>query len=570
MNDIGVLALLVIILTAAFLGGFLAKKVRKPPIVGYLIAGLVLSTFARKILINQSAIWLLGEMGIAFLMFTLGLEFSFSRLKRIGEVAFWGGLIQVLSIILIGIFIFPLFGLDFYSSLFLSSALAFSSTALVMKLLMERGETESLQGEIMLGWLLVQDLIAIALIIIIPNLAVGHGGFFELLSSLVRAIFLLLVVLFFGRKFLPFFIQKIADLGSRELLLLSVVSFCLLTAIVGYWLGWSIALGAFVAGLLISETTETHAIFSEIRPLRDIFSIIFFVSLGLFSQTPFLWQSLPFILLLSLGTILIKLVIVSLLVLYLGYHLKTALLVGFGLVQVGEFAFILSQLGFSHGLINENIYSYILAITILTILATPWCMSMAPRVYLFLKNFLDDRWPRLTNWLFHRRDLLGIHEDLPLSDHVVICGHGRVGSWLGRFLQLANVPYVVVDYDHRVIEDLKLKKIPALYGDPADIDVLDFAQVDKARVVVVAVPDEATAEVIVANCQTLNPGVKIITRAHQKEAPSRLKSLGVTLVIQPEFEAALSMIHRVMQFMGKSKEEVASHIKRIKIEHGAY
>jgi len=273
------------------------------------------------------------------------------------------------------------------------------------------------------------------------------------------------------------------------------------------------------------------------------------------------------ILLISLGVILFKFLAVVFLVLYLGYHTKTALIVGLGLTQVGEFAFILSRIGLSTGMINEESYSIILSVALITILVTPWLMVLAPKLYLLLQK-ASKRFPKIHQKLFVTIDKFSQPGGLDLKDHVVICGHGRVGSWLARALQLLEVPYVVIDYNHQVITELKAKGVNALYGDPADIDVLDYAQVDKAKVVVVAIPDEATQEVVVANCQTLNPEVKIISRIHQKEALSRLKTLGVACLIQPEFEAALSIIHRVLQFFGVGKEEIAGKIKRLKIEHG--
>ena len=362
-------------------------------------------------------------------------------------------------------------------------------------------------------------------------------------------------------------IRDRADFGSRELLLIAVVSLCLLTAILTSSLGLSMALGAFLAGLIVSKTSENHAIFSEVRPLRDLFSIIFFISLGMFLNPYFLGSHLPLILGISLLVILFKFLVVTILVLYLGYHPKTGLMVGMSLVQVGEFAFVLSRIGLTNKLIGDNVYSLILSVALLTILVTPWFMNLAPKFYFGLQK-LTQKFPKIHQKFFARKDQFFKDEGLEFADHVVICGHGRVGSWLARALQLLEIPYIVIDYNHQVVMDLKKQGVNALYGDPADIDVLDYAQVDKAKVVVVAIPDQATQEIVVTNCQTLNPGIKIISRIHQKEAFSRLKTLGVDCLIQPEFEAALSIIHRVLQFFGIDKEEVDGKIKRLKIEHG--
>jgi len=565
-NDFFLVAWLGLILAVAFLGGFGAKKIKQPAVVGYLSVGILLSFLTSRFLPIRDALSFFSEIGIAFLMFTLGLGLSWDYLRRVKTIALWGGIIQILLVVILSIFILPRFGFDFSTSILMGCAFSLSSTAIVVKILSEKGEIETLPGEIMLGWLLVQDLAVLPMVAILPTLA-GGFNFGALSLSIIKAAAVLAAVWFLGKNLAPRFIAKVADFGSRELLLIAVVALCLLTAILTSALGLSLALGAFLAGLVISKSSENHAIFSEIRPLRDLFSIVFFVSLGMFLNPYLLVSKIGLILLISLGVILFKFLVVVFLTLYLGYHTKTALIVGLGLTQVGEFAFILSRIGLSSGMISEESYSLILSVALVTILVTPWLMILAPKLY-FLLQRATKPFPKLHQKLFVTIDRFNQPGGLDLKDHVVICGHGRVGSWLGRALQLLEVPYVVIDYNNQIITELKAKGVNALYGDPADIDVLDYAQVDKAKVVVVAIPDEATQEVVVANCQTLNPGVKIISRIHQREALARLRSLGVACLIQPEFEAALSIIHRVLQFFGVDKEEIAGKIKRLKIEHG--
>jgi monovalent cation:H+ antiporter-2, CPA2 family len=556
-----------LILALAFLGGFLAKKVKQPAVIGYLIAGLLISLITSKFFPAKDLISFLSEIGIALLMFTLGLELSLDYLKKVKTIAVWGGLIQILLVIIAGIFIFPRFGFDFAASLFMGCAFSMSSTAIVVKILTEKGEIDTLPGEIMLGWLLVQDLAVLPMMAILPAL-LGHDvSFWSFSLDLLKSVVMIFAVLVLGRKLAPKFIGWVADFGSRELLLLAVVTLCLLTAILTSALGLSIALGAFLAGIVISKTSENHAIFSEIRPLRDLFSIIFFISLGMFLNPYFLINNFLLVLGISLIVLLIKFIVVLIITLYLGYHAKTAVLVSLGLVQAGEFAFILARFGFNGGLITQETNFLILSVALISILVTPWTIALAPKFYFFLQK-TTKRWPRLSQYIFAKKEHLSQKDGLDLAEHVVICGHGRVGSWLARALELLEIPYIVIDYNHQVIMELKSKGIEALYGDPADIDVLDYAQVDKAKVVVIAIPDQATQEIVVTNCQTLNPEVKIISRVHQKEGLLRMKSLGVACMIQPEFEGALSIIHRVLQFFGTDKDEIAGKIKRLKIEHG--
>ncbi|MBM3205877.1 sodium:calcium exchanger, partial [Candidatus Shapirobacteria bacterium] len=392
-SDFLLIAGLTVVLVIAFLGGFLARKIKQPAVVGYLIAGILISFLTNKFLQIKDLISLFSEIGIAFLMFTLGLGLSLDYLKRVKTVALWGGVIQILLVIILGVFLFPLFGFDFYTSLFMGCAFSLSSTAIVVKILSEKGEVETLPGEIMLGWLLVQDLAVLPMVAVLPTLSAGQN-FSVLLLSVVKAVFVLAAVWFLGRNLVPKFIAWVADFGSRELLLIAVVALCLLTAILTSALGLSLALGAFLAGLVVAKTSENHAIFAEVRPLRDLFSIVFFVSLGIFLNPYFFASHLLTVLGLTALVIFFKFLIVTALVFYLGYHIKTALIVGMGLIQVGEFAFILSRIGFNAGLIGENDHSLILSVALLTILITPWFMVLAPKFYFALQR-LTKRFPKV-------------------------------------------------------------------------------------------------------------------------------------------------------------------------------
>lgn len=561
---------LLIVLASAFIGGLIARKLKQPLILGYVLTGIIIGGRAVALISGQEALSTLAEIGVAFLMFSLGIEFSLARLFKVREIAVWGGAIQILVTILLGIFIFPRFGFDFYSSLFLASCFSLSSTAVVTKILSERGELDTLPGEIMIGWLLVQDLAVLPMLLILPQIAVLNvSSWWQIFLTIFKAGALLFLVLLLGRKIVPKVLDRVALAHSREILLLSVVAFCLAAAFGTAALGLSFALGAFLAGLIVSESSEHHAIFSEIRPLRDVFSIVFFVSLGMMLTPGFLFSHFWQIFSLSFLVVAIKLLVVTVLVLYLGYHTKTALLVGIGLVQVGEFSFVLARMGLTQDLIEETSYSFILSVALLTIILTPIFFSAAPKIYRRLKKLTQVRFPKVYSWVFAKFDhQLAPPGELQLENHVVICGYGRIGSWLGRACQLAEIPHVAVDYNFQVVKELKEKEIPVIFGDPADIDVLVSAQVKRAKAIVIAIPDRHTQELIIGNALTLNPKINIICRSHFEEDHSRLRALGVQTIIQPEFEGSLSIIHRVLQSFGFPKEEVAGKIKRIKLEHG--
>lgn len=560
---------LFLILLAGFLGGFLARRLRQPLLLGYILAGVVIGGLALPALSNQEAVKTLAEIGVALLMFALGIEFSFARLKKVKEIAVWGGLIQILLTVFLGLLIFPRFGFDFYSSLFMASAFSLSSTAVVTKLLSEKGELDSLPGEIMVGWLLIQDLAVLPMLAILPKVAVlDTSQWGQIFLSIAEAAGLLFLVIILGRGLITKALDKVAAIGSRELLLLAVVALCLSAAFGTYFLGLSFALGAFLAGLIVAESSQNHAIFAEIRPLRDVFVIVFFVSLGMMITPTFIFTNLLTVVSLVAIILLIKFLVVLGLVFYLGYHTKTAFLVAVGLVQVGEFSFVLARVGINQGLIEGQIYNFIIAVALVSIVLTPSLFGLAPKFYSRARRVAGKRFPRIYNLIFTKFDHRLATEELPLENHVIICGYGRVGGWLGRALEMAQIPFVVVDYNFNVIAELKEKGIPVVYGDPGDVDVLSAAQAKKAKAVIIAIPDRHTQELVIGNCQTINPDLKIICRTHHEEDQPRLKALGVKTVIQPEFEASLSMIHRILQGYGLDKEEVAGKIKRVKIEYG--
>lgn len=569
MVDLTFIKDLVLIFLVALLGGFLAKKLKFPLLTGYVLGGFLVGLLGSAWLDFGPQLSTLAEIGVALLMFTLGIEFSFSRLTRVSKVAVWGGTLQILATIILGLLLLPRFGFDFYSSLFLAAVFSLSSTAIIVKILTEKGEIDTLHGEILVGWLLVQDLAVLPMMLILPTLAkVDNQSPFMIIWAIIRAAVLLYLVVFLGKKVVPYFLTKIAETKSRELLLLSVVSLSLLVAFSATALGLSFVLGAFLAGLLVATCSQNQAIFAEVRPLRDLFSVTFFVSLGLLLKPSFIILAWGKILGLGILVMLGKFLLVAILILWLGYHTKTALLVAAGLVQVGEFSFVLARAGQAEGIITEDVYFLILSLTLLTMMVTPGIFNFAPVFYKRLKT-LTHRYPPFYNLLFARFDhRLAGEEELPLSGHVVICGHGRVGKPIRQVLELAQIPYVVVDFNQAVVKELADRGVNVVYGDPADFEVLDWAQVDKAAAVVIAVPDRHSQELVIQNSLRLKRDIPIICRSHFEEDRERLLATGAHVVVQPEFEASLAMVQRLLMIFGKDSFEISHYLKKVKKEHG--
>jgi CPA2 family monovalent cation:H+ antiporter-2 len=574
MNDLSLLSDILIILTTAFVFGYFAGKIKQPPVIGYIAGGAVVAFFGGKL--TTQATSTLVDFGVILLMFTLGIEFSFKRLIRVKNIVFLGAISQVVLFSVVFTFILGIFlHIDYFQAVFLALSFSLSSTAIVVKLLFDKGESDTLYGEILTGWLLVQDLLVIPIWILMPaiwqSINAGSttfiGVFSSVLFAMLKAGFILYLVYWFGKKIVPLYLGKIAKTGERELFLIAVV---LLISILGSlvsWAGLSPALGAFFAGLLVSETSQNHAIFAEIRPLRDILSIIFFVSLGLLFNFSFLIANLSLILILVVLAVAFKFVIVGFLMVYFRYHTKTVYLTSLGLITIGEFAFILGRFGLDQQYISVSSYNILLSVSALTMIIGPLAISLGSRSYHLIRNLVRKSSPFAYEKFFTKLDQENkFDEELPFNNHIVICGHGRVGRHISKTLDMADIPYVVVDYNQKVVHELKKHGANVIYGDPSDVEVLDYAQVDKAKVVVVAVPDRHTQEMIIQNSLFLNKNIIIICRSHFDEDRQRLYALGAHAIVQPEFEAAVHMSGVLLNLYKCPKEEISVYLNKIRKE----
>lgn len=567
MPDLSIITGFLLVLESAFFGGLLAKVFKQPLLLGYLISGLVVSGLLSILGIEKTSLSLLSEVGLALLMFTLGLEFSFKSSPGLKKTIIFGFLGQILISIFLLAFLFKtFFAFDLKFAILLASAFSLSSTAIVVKILQERNELESVSGEIMVGWLLLQDLAVLPLVALLPVIF-EKASFSTNLPNFGMASIVLLLVLLIGQKIVPKFTGFVAEFKSRELLLLFVVALVFFFGTLSLGAGFSFAIGAFLAGLVLGQSGEHLAIFSEIRPLRDVFLAIFFVSLGLGLEPSFLYQNLEKIFLLSAAVIIIKIFVSGIILTFFGYHASAILKTAFGLSQVGEFSFALAIIAFGRGYINPEQESLIVGVTLITMVLTPQLFVISEKFYEISKKLFSN-FPKIGERFFSNSPKSTRMIELPFFDHVVILGYGRVGKWVGMALKKAGVPYVVVDFNPHVIRKLRLEGEQAVFGDPTDIGVLDYAQVDKAKMIVLAIPDPSSQKMIITNAKELNPKVEIICRSHLEEDKNELSKLGAKHIVQPEFEAALSISHRVLQSFGFKGEEINERIKSLKKEHG--
>lgn len=563
---------LFLLLFAALAGGLIAKALRLPLILGYIATGVFVGNVGSSV-IDRSLVDHIAEGGVTLLLFTLGIEFSFHRLRAVLRTVSWAAILQMLLSFCLFLPLFLSFGFTFFPAMFIAIAASLSSTAVVVRLLSERGEMDTIPGEVLTGWLIVQDLAVIPVMMIIPTLgSIAMTGSTSLVTTIsvlgvncIKAAIAIGTIIFLGKTGIPWVLNRVATIGSREIFLVTVIGLVFLSGTVAYTVGLSAALGAFIAGLLVAETSQNHTIFAEVRPLRDLFAVVFFVSLGMALPVSLLLPIVPLILLMTGVVIVVKAGIVYTLSRFLGYHRKTAFIVALGLTQMSEFGFIIARLGVTQGVLSQQHYALIIALVFITIMVSSPLFMNAPDIFYYLRKKVRFLYPDFFPEKVEK-EIFG--KELSFRDHVVICGYGRVGKYVGRALTMAEIPFIVVDYNHTTVTSLRDKHIPVIYGDPADMDVLDYAQVDYAKAVVIAIPDRHTQEMVIANAQTLNSSIRIMCRTHHEQDQLRLKTLGVNTIIQPEFEAAIAITTKLLSQFGVNAVEIEGKIARLKIEHG--
>jgi len=541
-----------ILLGAALVGGMIAHRLRQPVILGYLVVGVAVGPYALGLVGDLALIEAAATMGVALLMFTLGLEISVSQLRQVGKVGLWGGIAQILVTFALGLVVGSiLFKWSLSQAALFGLIISLSSTMVCLKILMERGELDSVHGRIMLAILILQDIAVVLMVIVIPLL----GGTVEnlplaLAIAIGKAVLFVGIAVVAGLWILPWLMGRIGGVRSRELFLLTVLVLCLGAAVGTYIFGLSVVFGAFVIGLVLRETRFAHQALAEITPLRDIFATLFFVSLGMLLSPRFVLENWWLIAITVAIIVFIKFLVVSGTVRLFGYSWGISLLVGAGLFQIGEFSFILAQAGINTGIISGQIYSLILASAIITMILTPLSMSLASWLY-----------PKLAR--VPSRELLAeVPSTLPVSDSpagvnpVVIAGYGRVGQNIAQGLQDAGVPYAVIEIDPEVIFELRCGGTACIYGDASNAHVLSHVDLNKAKVLVVTFPDPLAVVTTVKTALRLNPRLKIVARVHRAREAEVLKSLGVVELISPEYEASLEFLKRILSVSGWKKADI--------------
>jgi monovalent cation:H+ antiporter-2, CPA2 family len=544
-EDFRLIVDLVLVLGAAAGGGLLAALLKQPVLLGYLLAGIIVGPTGLALIKEVIQVETLAQFGVAFLLFALGVEFSFSELNKVKVISLGGGGLQIFVTILVTTLVSLAIGwVDSPpQGVFLGAILSLSSTAVVLKSLMERNETDTPHGQVMLGILVVQDLALGLMLAVLPALdqpleALGAAIGWALLQTALFAIGATAA----GIWLIPPLLRLFAKTESRELFLLGVCAICLSIALLTEHLGLSIEMGAFVAGLMISEAEYADEALTYVEPIRDIFAALFFAAIGMLIDPVFLWQNWELIL--GLVTIVLfgKFLIVAPLVRLFGYPLKTALISGLGLAQIGEFSFVLASEGRTLGLVSKQVYLLILGTTAVTLVVTPFVLRAVPQLLTWAESV-----PWLNRYLTQADVAVEASADVPQQGHVVVCGYGRIGRNIVRILQQRNYAVVVIDQSESRVQLLRDQGIPYVYGNAGSLYVLEKAALATAACMAIALPDPLSSRLSLKRALEISPNLDVVVRASKPTDVDLLYQLGAKEVVQPELEASLELSAHVLK-----------------------
>ena len=547
MTDLSlVLRDLSIVLAIATAVALLFSKLRLSVVPAFLVAGAFMGPSGAGLVTEIRMVETLAEFGVALFLFTVGLDVAVSNLGKMQRRVLWAGGAQVVATIVLSVIGLKIFGLDAPVAIFVGFLLSLSSTAIVLKVYADRLETDSGHGRISFGILLFQDLAAIPMMLLIPSLReweAGHSP--EVLFTLLKAAGGVAAILLLARFLIPRLLREVIRINSREILALTVLMVVLGTAFLASKWGLPLGMGTFLAGMVISESDYVHEIAAQILPFRDVFNGVSYVSVGMLLNLPFLAGNLPVILLMVAGVVLMKAVSAGAAVRVIGYPWRSTVITAVGLAQIGEFSFLLLSQGARENLVTFAGYQYLLAITILTMMATPFLMRAAPwAASSFVRHVVRGREPEGPWEEASGAESPGAGR---IENHVIISGYGMNGKNLARVLRSTHVPYIVVDLSDTMVREGREAGEPIFYGDVNNPEILDRLGVGRARMLVLAISDPMATRRAVAVARRANPRLGILVRTRYVADVDDLIALGANAVIPEEFETSVEIFSRVLR-----------------------
>lgn len=546
MPEYIILKTLALIFVSALCAGVIARWLRQSVVLGYLVCGILIGPFGFNLISDTKSLQEYANIGVALLMFVIGLEFSFRELRTVRKIAVFGAHIQIFLTILLGMFIGIIMNWPVKVSIIVGCSMAISSTMVILNTLNDRGELSTIAGRIMVGMLIIQDLAVIVMTTIFPAFSNGGlGTVFPIHTTifflLAKATIIIFACIGLGRWVIPFILKEVSLLHSKQLFVLTSVAVALGTAYLTQKFGLTLSLGAFIAGLLIGNSKYSHAILAEISPLKDIFGILFFVSIGTLLDPVILGRHLTHLVIILLALIVGKFIICSFTALLFHYSGRVAVETGMGLIAIGEFSFVLVQVALEYNLISQEIYTLILAVAIFTTALTPLFFKIAIPFYEMLESlhFL----PRISYLQARRLDHIKEEE---MDQHVILCGYGRVGRYIGRALSHFEKGVLVIDsYPFRV-EEAQRDGLATLYGDASKTALLLKAGIKKASLLIVAVPDVVTVNLIISEAKRLRHDIPVVVRFRDALDLGGVSHIPQLYPVLAEFEGALRMVRQTL------------------------
>lgn len=543
---------------AAIAGGMLAWRLRQPLILGYVVAGILLSPLTPGPSVHDTrALEAFAELGVIFLMFSVGLEFSIEELMKVKWVALVGAPLGIVLAVGLGAAAARLLGWPLSTGLVIGAVISITSTMVLMRLLMDRGEVQTQHGRITVAITLVEDLAAVVLIVLVPSFKELDAHAFEALGlALGKAALVLVPAFILAAKVVPPLMRRVARTQDQELFFLLVIALCLGAAALTQAVGLSLALGAFVGGLLISSSEYAHHSLTQLFPLRDMFVALFFVTIGLlmdpqsvFASAAMLKMVAAMIALILLGKFLLWLVVVR----AFGYPIWTAMMVAIGLTQIGEFSYVLVQVARGAGVVGDDVYNATLAASLVSIVVNAALVKYAP-----------DWAARLRT----RRRAASVEVVPPdhhrLSGHVILCGHTEVGQMTANAFEQFGIPYAVIDLDPDQVRSLRKRGIPCVFGDASQARILEHAHIESAAAVVIALLQPARAEAILRQVRKFSPSLPVLVRAHHRRDYNFLLDAGATIVVQPELEAAATLVRDALSLLKLPEQKTTAYVAALR------
>jgi len=536
----------------------LFRRLMFPSIIGFLAAGILAGPHTLGLIKNIHQVEQMAEIGVVLLLFTIGIEFSLKELMRIKHLVLLGGGLQVGLTILLTALVGVAFHFSVQQSIFFGFLVALSSTAILMKLLMDAGETDAPHGKMSMGILIFQDLCVVPLMLFVPFLSGGGDGLTGILTVSAKAAAVVVVAHYGARFLVPWIFGQVVKVRSRELFLLTILFIGFGTAWITAQVGLSLALGAFIAGLAISESEYSHQALGDIMPFRDAFMSLFFISVGMLLDPAVLLKHPLLIASLVVTIILIKTLVTTGAAMSLGISMRIALISGLALAQIGEFSFVLCQSGLKAGLLTPDVYQIFLAASVATMGLTPLCLKYSAPV----AERVAAVFPRA---LTRGRGVLARREHrMTISDHVIIVGYGLNGRNLARVLNHFKIDHVVIETNPFTVKTERKKGTHIIFGDGSGSEILSHANIERARIIVIAISDAASSRRIAAQARQMNPGIHVIVRTRYILEMEPLYKLGVNEVIPEEFETSIEILSRVLRKYLLTHDEIERCVTQVR------